>query len=252
MNVMDWRFWVPIISTVVFGITTIVLAFRLAKKRQPVWAYKTTKIIGLGSNAPPELKLTFNEQSVSDVYQTRGILFNKGNEAILKDNVTESILIHFKEADILRPPVILAKSREGIAVSAKQVGKDGDNAIEVSFQYLDHNDGAVIEVLHTRSQAIEASGNIIGTSGIRYIGEFAPTFDRQLRVTVVRVMMVLAMVSIFSWAFVKEPPKNLPLGTLGNTIFYILGLVVLLFMLEPEVAPFIRSRKFPRWSVIKS
>ncbi len=268
MNVMDWRFLVTIIITVALGIATIILALKLVKKRQPVWAYKTTKIIGLGSDAPPdlkhqylllailfplpELKLTFNEQPVSDVYRTRFILFNKGIEAILKDNVTESIAIHFKGANILRQPTILAKSRKGIGLSAKQVVKDRDNAIEISFQYLDHNDGAVIEVLHTTtSQDIKPSGNIIGTSEIRYIGEFIPTPNRLLRVTIARAVMVAVMVSIFSWVFLKVP-NDLPLGTVGGNIFYIVGLAFLLFMLVPEVAPFVRSRKFPRWSVVKS
>ena len=47
-----------IIVTVALGIATLILALKLAKKRQPVWAYKTTKIIELGNNALPELKLT--------------------------------------------------------------------------------------------------------------------------------------------------------------------------------------------------
>jgi hypothetical protein len=246
---MDWRFLVTLICTVAFGIATIVLALKLVKKRQPVWAYKTTKIIGLGSNAPPELKLTFNEQPVSDVYRTRVIFFNKGIEAIVKENVTESIVMHFKGANILRQPTILAKSREGIGMSAKQVVKDGDNAVEVSFQYLDHNDGAVIEVLHTTSQDIKPSGNIIGTSEIRYIGEFAPIPDRPIRRTIMRIMMVIFMVGIMSWGLLVKGP-NEPLDTRWIIAIYIFGLLTFSAMLVPEVAPFLRSRRFPRWSAV--
>lgn len=244
MNVMDWRFLVTIISTVAFGILALVLAFKLAKKRQPVWAYKTTKIIGLGSNAPPELKLTFNAQPVSDVYQTRFILFNKGNEAILKENVTESIVIQFKGANILRQPTILAKSREGIGVSAKQVIKEGDDAIAVSFQYLDHNDGAVIEVVHTTSQDIKPSGNIIGTKKIRYIGEFAPTLDRPLRTILISIGVASGCIVAFGIDLFNEGIQGAP-GNLFALVFFCL-------MLGFTMVPFLRCRRFPRWSAVKN
>lgn len=250
MNVMDWRFLVTIIITVALGITTIVLALKLANKRQPVWAYKTTKKIGLGSNMPPELKLTFNEQSVSDVYQTIIILFNKGNEAILKENVTESVVIHFRGANILRQPTILAKSREGIGVSAKQVIKEGDDAVAVSFQYLDHNDGVVIEVWHTTSQDIKTSGNIIGTSQIRYIGEFVPTSNQSLLLTVMNFVSPITLISVMLWVTIKKEWgfHGTP-GDIAGAIF-ILALGSALLWLT--AAPLLRCRRFPRWSVVKS
>ena len=101
---MDWRFLATISLTVILGIATIVLAIKHTKKKKPVWAYITRKIIGLGANAPPELKLTFDERPINDVYQTIFILFNKGNEAIRQNDITENVAIHFKGADILRHP----------------------------------------------------------------------------------------------------------------------------------------------------
>jgi hypothetical protein len=247
---MDWRFLATIILTVALGITTIVLALKLVKRRQPVWSSRTVKIIGLGSDAPPELKLTFNQQSVNDVYQTRVILFNKGNEAILKENVTESIAIHFKGAKILRQPVVLAKSREGIKVSAKQVIKNGDDAVGVSFQFLDHNDGVVFEVLHTAGQGIEPSGNIIGTQEIHYIGDFAPIPAQPLRRAIVRTAMIVFVIGVMIWLFLHSPsrPEDIRLGLAA------LGAAAASFiaMLVPEVSPFLRARRFPRWSVVKS
>jgi hypothetical protein len=199
---------------------------------------------------PPELKLTFNEQPVSDVYQTRLIFFNKGNETILKENVTESITMHFKGANILRQPIIAAKSREGIGMSAKQVIKDGDNAVEVSFQFLDHNDGAVIEIWHTKSEDIEVSGNILGTSRIRYIGEFAPTYSRPRENIILRMIVYIGIPVIatgfFFWPRQQEETQNLP------SYFYIIWVVLLCYMIGLGVSPFIRVRRFPRWSVVNS
>ena len=95
---MDWRFLVTIIITVVLGIITIFLALKLIKRKKPVWARNTTKIIGIGTNAPPELKMTFHGQSVDNVYRTVFIFFNRGTETIRKADVAEAVAIHFEGA----------------------------------------------------------------------------------------------------------------------------------------------------------
>lgn len=240
---MDWRFLVPILSTAAFGIATIVLALKLAKKMQPVWAYKTTKIIELGNNALPQLKLTFNEQPVRDVYRTRVILFNKGNETIRKSYVEEDIVMHFKGANILQQPTLLAKSREKIEASVKQVVKDGDNAVEISFQYLDHNDGVVFEVLHTTSQDIKPSSNIAGAREVRYIGNFVPALDQRRSSSLALIGMSIAFIVVFCIIIVNEGIQGDP----GN----IVPLVFFCFMLGVAATPFLRTRRFPRWSVVK-
>jgi len=240
---------VTIIITVALGIATIVLALKIVKKRQPVWAYKTTKIIGLGSDAPPDLELTFNEQPVSDVYRTRFILFNKGNEAILKENVTESIIIQFKGAEILRQPDIKAKSKEAIKFSAKQVVKGGYNSVEVNFLYLDHDDGAVVEVLHTASEEISCTANTVGARQIKNIGAFEPTPAKgQRERIIISLVMVIALFGLLLYQllsspsdFVKDP---------WNFVMLVLLSIVFIAISTRKPSPYFHHRKFPRWSAV--
>jgi len=70
--------------TIVFGfvaVASIIVAIRLARRKKPAWAYTTTKVIGLGGDAPAELKLVFNDKIVPDVYRTYLIFFNKPTNA---------------------------------------------------------------------------------------------------------------------------------------------------------------------------
>ena len=245
MTRMDWGM-ISTLLAVIFFIVMLVLALKVTKRKKPVWAYKTTKIIGLGSNAPPELKLTFSDRPVSDVYQTTFIFFNKGTEAIRKDDMTESLTIHFKGAEILRQPIIKAKSKEAIEFSAKQVVKEGDNSIQIGFLYLDHEDGAVVEVLHTASEEITCYGNIIGASEIRNIGEFKPSRPRLL---LTRLIISLAPVIAISGVFVyysltlgfKEEPIIVPLVLILAGLLFVATLI-------PSILSNFRYRKFPRWS----
>lgn len=132
------------ILAIIFGITTligIVVTIKLAKRKQPAWAHKTRKIIGLGTEAPQELKLTFNGKSINDVYRTIFIFFNKGNEAIQSNDVPQKVSINFGGAEILREPVIKGKSDESIGFSAQRVVTEENDSIELDFSYLDHDDG---------------------------------------------------------------------------------------------------------------
>ena len=102
---MDVGLIVTLVFTVIFGFTTIFLTVYLFRKQfskqEPVWAFYTTKIIGLGSDAPKELALTFNGKPVSEVYRTLFLLFNRGKKAIRKEDIAKPITVHFENSKIL-------------------------------------------------------------------------------------------------------------------------------------------------------
>jgi len=237
---MDWGV-VATIGAVVVSIAAIVVGLRAIWRKKPVWAYITSKIIGLDTDAPAGLKLSFNEKPVRDAYRTTFIFFNKGRETIRENDVAADIAIHFKEATILQPPVILKSSNAAIKFSAKQTDKGGDNAIKLSFDYLDHNDGAVVEVLHTKSQEITRSGTIKGADRKRidYIGEFLPPRPLKLR----GLLLGYGMLVLF--------------GLFGGVMWFITGDVSLLIIflvfflpigLLTGISTFRRYIKFPKWS----
>ena len=239
---MDWGTVVAIIVAVIFGITTIVLGLRAIRRKKPVWAYITSKIIGLDTDAPAELKLSFADKSVRDVYRTKFIFFNKGREPIRENDVAEDIAIHFKGADILQQPVILKPSKEAIKFSAKQIVKDGDNAIELSFRYLGHNDGAVVEVLHTESQKITPSGDIIGADRKRidYIGEFLPPRPLELR----RLLREYRMLGLFG--VVMLVVTLVVLLVIAEDVLLLAFLLLIGILIG--IPTFRRYIKFPKWS----
>ncbi len=230
------------LAIVLFIVSTI-LVIKLTKRKNPVWAYKTTRIIGLGTNAPPELQLTFSGSPVNDVYQTTFTLFNKGTEAIREGDVTEHVTIHFKGTTILRGPTIKATSKDAIVFSAKQVVKEGDNSIELGFLYLDHNDGAVVEVIHTAPQEISCTANIIGARQIRNIGDFRQSRPRLLGTKI--VVYSVAIIGLIFFAIYV--PLVLKEETFVTAIIAAFA-VFTSFAFIPEVYDLLRYRRFPWWT----
>jgi len=231
-------FW-QIIGTalaVVFGITTIVLAIKLTKRKKPAWAYATTKLIGLGTDAPPELQLVFDGKSVPEVYRTLIIFFNGGNETIRKADVTDSIKIRFQGAELLRNayPIILSNMQTRLEVVSRS-----NNMFELDFYYLDHNDGAVIEALHTKHDRITCEGSIIGAGTPRYVGEFAPNPPEGLRSGVIMFSVILTLIALMLWS---------RLLTGGSIISIALVFCLMIIVMAIISHHSFRFMKFPNWS----
>lgn len=237
-----------------FGIAALILALRLVKRKKPAWAYKTTRIMGLGTDAPPELKLYFNNTPIEDVYRTTFIFFNRGTETIRKEDVTENVTVHFTGAQILREPTIKLKSKEAIQFSEKRVVKDGDNSVELDFLYLDHGDGAVIEVLHTKADNIRYSGNIMGTkiTQCREFEQFRPPFHRSA-VMPWLIIGALGGVGIAIDTYVTEPTERIIAQIQASVSSRVLVLVFFafwLFALVRASVDYFGYHGFPKWSTI--
>ena len=246
---MDWGLIGTILAVIFFG-STIFLYIRQTRKKQPAWAYVTTRIIGLGTDAPPELKLTFSDRAIPDAYKTTLIFFNRGKEAIRKNDVTENVRIHFEGAEILREATIVVASKDAIKFEAKQVRGNVKNSMQLNFLYLGHSDGGVVEVLHTKSDNIVCSTNIIDAKATIFLGKFNPFRpERFIARLIVRLITLILFPGILLWATFNPEPN------LSQVEYYvvcgIVGIMVigfLAFMVCSDVMPFLRFRKFPRWS----
>ncbi|MFC1963843.1 hypothetical protein ACFLV1_00505 [Chloroflexota bacterium] len=240
---MDWGL-IGTVFAVIFGFTTIYLTIKLKKRRKPVWSYKTTKIIGLGSDAPTELKLLFNDKQVLEVYRTLLVFFNMGNTSIRKEDVSDVISVRFKGADFLRDAYAMVVGKRENRVEI--VNRD-TNSFEIYFSFLDHNDGVIVEVLHTKYEQIDCGGYILEAGKPRYIGEFKPQRPEGFK-TLMAMFAVLAvgllwgLVSSIATA-IQEP------GSWGDTAGIVFLVGILIFsVLYSRPRRFLQFLLFPSWS----
>lgn len=240
---MDWELIGIILALIFFGSTTI-LAIRLAKRKKLVWAYKTEEIIGLKTSTPRDLKLFFKNKPVTNVYRTTFIVFNKGEIAIRKEDVTKRITVSFSGAKILERPSI-RPSNDEVKFSAKRISRGQDSAVELDFSYVDHNDGAIVEVLHTKYKDIKCTGNILEAGEPRYIGEFNPHRPEGFYGAIVLLILFSAMLA---WMWF-----NTVSGAVQTTIDWnavaILALftAVFIYFTSYSIRSLLRYMQFRRW-----
>ncbi len=246
---MDWGLIGTILAVIFFGLS-VFLYIRQTRKKKPAWAYVTTRIIGLGTDAPPELKLTFNDRAISDAYRTTLIFCNRGNEAIRKNDVTENVRIHFEGAEVLREPTIVVVSKDAIKFKAKQVRGNIKDSIQLNFLYLGHSDGGVVEVLHTKTDNIVCSTNIIDAKATIFLGKFNPFQpERFIARLLVRLITLIVFPGMLLWV-ISHPEPNM-----SQVEYYVMCGIVgimtigfLAFLVRSDLMPFFRFLKFPRWS----
>lgn len=242
---------------IAFFVIIVILTILVIKRKTPAWGYLSEKLIGRLRETPPGFEVTYNGRVVGDAYRTWVIFFNGGYDTIRNTDISDKPTVHFEKAEILRPPEIIEANKQDTGFSLKQVNGNGESAVELDFQYLDHNDGAVIEVFHTKAEAITLSGHIIGTKAIQYVPNFTPVrppnFVRQLAIA---IAMLCVPEALLIWAAVtgnltKPTPGAHPMPQIESiAIVSVMALLYCVAMTFTAIVPLIRHKRFPKWAVV--
>lgn len=158
---MDWGISITIIIAIIAIIVNLALYFRSKRTKEPIWYYKTEEVITKREKLADDIKIYFKEQTVAQVSVTRAGLVNVGKEPIDKTHVKSPVKLSFDDnISILQEPKVIKFTRDDIDFKATHSGTD----VFLSFGFLDHLDGAVVEVVHTgdKNTNLHIEGTILG------------------------------------------------------------------------------------------
>ncbi|PEF64802.1 hypothetical protein CON33_21100 [Bacillus anthracis] len=250
----------------IIGILIAILTFVLSKtKKRLVYQSKSLKIIGKDNTIiPNEIEITYKGKQVPRVIKTRLIIWNSGKETVNGiDIVTDDNLkLAIDENEEIISIDILQRTRTVNKFDAF-VDKTSKNKAILTFDYLDPNDGIVLEILHTDLKWYPRIKGTIkglpkgflnwnnGTSGIAYNNEtkmnFLSFLDPNSKSSKVFSIasMILGIGFITCAIFAKDIEeffKKFPaIDNAGRIAFFILGI---LYILVP-IFDLIKFRKKP-------
>lgn len=162
----------PYISTFVglfVGLVGIILAiifYIKSKIFSKISSYhEFTNLIGRDhSKLPQQISIAYAGELVDKVSSSEFIIWNSGNKVITKETLPTKnrLRIQFKSSvKVLRYQVSMASSDANNI--AFKLGNDSPNCIFIDFDFLEANEGARIEILHTGDKAdIGIEGKLIG------------------------------------------------------------------------------------------
>lgn len=235
---------------------------RPRNKLQMSCAYMGSRILGVGDDQqlPEGIRVTFMGTPIPRLTATCVAIWNSGDQTIPGDHLATSdpFRIRIEGGDILSAEIAASpRPVNGICISSSA----DSHHLEVQFEYLDKNDGAIFYILHT-SPHVEPSyaGEIRGLKGeIRNVGwqrlfaEDNPSTSGIMRLVRVNANYVLIVVGasisttalLFpSWITFLESLADHMRGPSAN---FIVGLVVICLGVLVE---YLQRRKVPKSLVL--
>ncbi len=147
----------------ILAVLSIYLFLKSKKTKNPMYCIKSINLIGDLYNKIDGLQINYQGKPISNVYSTNIAFWNNGKGVIHYDDISkkESIRITIPKGKILDKEIVTTTNKS-INFDIKQVDK---HAVELSFDFLEKGDGAVINILHSSKtlKEIKLKGKIKGT-----------------------------------------------------------------------------------------
>ncbi len=174
------------------GLAVAVLTYILSRQRKRIsFSYINRRL--LGSNytiLPEEISVTYEGHQITQLSRLVLMLWNSGEKTVSAADVVKAdpIRFDFGEAGGVLSAAVIKQSRS--VVDAKAIIAMDTNTVVVEFEFLDPNDGLVVEVLHSGPlDEFEVYGTVKGLpKGLKNLGKtarqspvFGPDAPRFLR-----------------------------------------------------------------------
>lgn len=123
---------------------------------------KTNEIIIAGKNQIDKLNIQYDGYDIPDLSSSKFYIWNSGNTVIYPTDIVVSRPLCIKNcgnSKILDAQII----RNSEETNNFSITKNGDDFVELSFDYVDHGEGVVMQILHTGPlNELELDCKIIG------------------------------------------------------------------------------------------
>ncbi|AZV43091.1 hypothetical protein [Peribacillus asahii] len=136
---------------VIFTVLISILLYKLSKiKSQLVYQDHSIQLIGTDSRISDELEITYKGKKIPRVIMTNIAIWNSGNQTIHGFNIVEDDVLRLeldKEEEFIS--IDFLKETRRINKFNAYIDPGQRNKIILNFDYLDPNDGVLLQILHT-------------------------------------------------------------------------------------------------------
>lgn len=175
-NFFGCNFYYNIFATAlgVLGVFLSVFFYRKSKKNKaPTYIVRTINLMTKRIRNIDILQVLYAGQNISNLSVTKIAFWNAGKETIDKSDIAciSPIKIEIKpEYEMLDANILFQKNKSNNFKI--ELSEDKKN-ISINFDYLDHKEGAVIQILHTgnENEDISISGSIKTVKAIKRCGQ---------------------------------------------------------------------------------
>jgi len=220
----DFGTWAGIILGIAGLIAAYVFYRRSLIKQKIAFVISSIQITGRNSRFPSELKIFYGNKEVENVTQSNIIIWNAGNSTIDGERIVSDDplrLVTSQGSEILAAAIISTTS-EVNAFSGKVRDKHPNEQI-LTFDFLDPNDGAFINLTHTGNRKVDVEGTIRGIpKGVTPLGDIPPPPDKRFFFQMAATTSA-PVVAIIGGIYYLQNLRLIILLSLVCSMFFILG-----------------------------
>lgn len=160
--------WAMLSLLTIFSTVFAIYTWIAGKKRKQLSiSCRTNEIIIAGKSNIDKLQIRYDGQDIADLSYTKFYIWNSGNTVLNTSDIVSSRPICIKNtgsAEILSAEIV----RVSDETNSFTIKSATEQSVEVSFDYVDHGDGFVMQILHSGdSKDLEVDCKIKGGKGIR-------------------------------------------------------------------------------------
>lgn len=225
------------VLSLLLAFVSIYLTIKSNKKKEPVYSIKGNNVISGYSSIYENLTVAYKGEKVENFTVSKVLIYNRGAETITKEDITtrnQLRLIALNNWKILDASILQFNN------SSNKLEIDLDRAessVRISFDYLDQNQGAVIQVIHNGLSAddIKLVGDIMGVQKLTELSpnSFLPIIRIPLDISKLSPRRLLALMffgliymlcGLINWFMLRLDAKI--------TLFFLLAGIVT-FLISP-------------------
>ncbi len=190
--------WIGTMVGFVGIVVGLIVAYSFKARSRIATQINTLQIVGHNSVLPKDIEFLFRGNKVPNVTMSRIAIWNMGNTIIKGDQIVDSDPLRIITSDdsTILDVQILARTRQVnafVCIAEQQKC----NEVECRFDYLDPDDGALIQLIHTGNDKVEVRGTLRGIpKGVSVVGNpYKDTEPQQPKLSP-RSSKILALVFI--------------------------------------------------------
>ncbi|MDD5447112.1 MAG: hypothetical protein PHY36_04435 [Methanocellales archaeon] len=165
---LEANYWSIIVSAIISIpslVVAIILYIKSKKVKLPHYSIRSTNIVRDLVSRLQHLQMLYSGQEIENLTATKIAFWNKGRDTINSQDIASAdpLIISIKDGyKILDAKIIYTKNT---ANQFSVIPSDDRSYVKMHFDYLDKDDGAIIQILHTgkSSKDIEFCGKIKGS-----------------------------------------------------------------------------------------
>jgi len=177
---------ISFVITILSIILSIYLYFKSKRQRLPTYVVRSVNLIEDSVSKLNEIEILYAKSKVRNLSVARIAFWNAGSETINGSDVTKASplkVVGREGVDFLGLEIVYEKNKANNfnlspVNDPEEPGKHLQNEMEITFDYIDKNEGIILQVFHTgkTNENIEIQGVIKGSKTIYKVG--TPFFNR--------------------------------------------------------------------------